>query len=379
MPTETEISPQEAMKSFQAGLGSLTSEAPSPSTTTATPVQQTPPPKSDAPPPEPKAAAQPPSRPEKEEMPRSSANWDKYRAKRDAESAELSKQIESERRRADELETKLKAGTTSPELDAIRADLEKAKKERDEFDGQLKVVAVTQHPTFKREFETRLNAQIELAKKIVPAEQQEAIERILSIPEGKFRDARIDELMETLSPVQTSRIGAILNAVSEINGQKQDIIKNAGEEHAKMTAAQAEQSKKRGEAMEAALKDSLAKASEHPLYKKSEDAAWNKDVDERLQQAEALARSSLSVSDSTNIVLNHLALPVVKKQLEASKVEIEKLKGQIADLTGANPGLKSRSTEPGLDDGGGTPVKIASGTSPMDAARSWVKSLPRLG
>jgi hypothetical protein len=127
------------------------------------------------------------------------------------------------------------------------------------------------------------------------------------------------------------------------------------------------------------LKDSLAKAPEHPLYKKSEDAEWNKDVDARLQRAEQLARSSLSVGDSTKIVLDHLALPVVWKQLESSKAEVENLKAQIQDFTQANPGLVSRSKEGSIDDGTGIPVRINPGSNPMEAARAWMKSLPKFG
>lgn len=377
MPTETEqVSPQDAMKSFQAGLGQLTDETVPQTTTTTAPVQAAPP-KQDATPSEPKSVAQP--TPVEEKIPRTSQEWKKFTVKRDADIAERDKQISDFKTKTAELEGRLKSGVSSPELDTLKSDLEKIKKERDEYDERLKVVAITQHPRFKQEFETRLNSQIELAKKIVPAEQQEAVERILNLPDGKFKDARVEELMETLSPVQISRIGSILNAVTEINGQRQEIIKNAGEEYAKMTTAQQEQAKKRSDQMESALKESLAKAPEHPLYKKSEDAEWNKDVDARLKQAETLARSSLSVGDSTKIVLDHLALPVVQKQLESSKAEIEKLKGQIADFTGANPGISSRTPEPGLDEGGGTPIKIQSGSSPMDAARNFMKSLPKFG
>lgn len=379
MPTETEqISPKEAMATFQAGLGSLTGEAQSPPTTTTAQVQSTPP-KQDAPQTEPKVASQTVPAATEEKIPRTSQEWKKFTVKRDADIAERDKQINEFRAKTNELEGKLKAGVSSPELDTLKSDLEKIKKERDEYDERLKVVAIQQHPRFKLEFDTRINSQIELAKKIVPEEQQEAWERILPMQDGKFRDSKIEELMETLTPVQVARMGSVLNSLSEISGQRQEIIKNAGEEYAKMNAAQQEQSKKRSEAMESALKESLAKAPEHPLYKKSEDAEWNRDVDARIKQAETLARSSLSVADSTKIVLDHLALPVVQKQLESSKAEIEKLKGQIADFTGANPGISSRTPESGLDEGGGQPIKIQSGSNPMDAARSWMKSLPKFG
>lgn len=375
MPTETEVSPQDAMKSFQAGLGPLMAEIPKPETAASAAALQV---KSDAPKPEaPKLEAQPATTEEK--IPRTSQEWKKFTAKRDADIAERDKQISDFKAKTAELETKLKAGVSTPELDTLKADLDKIKKERDEYDERLKVVAVTNHPTFIREFETKLNSQIELAKKLVEKDQHEAWERVLSMQDGKFRDAKIEELMEPLTPVQVARMGSILNSIFEINTLKQEIIKNAGEEHAKMTAAQQEQSKKRAESMEAALKESLAKAPEHILYKKTEDVEWNKDVDARLKQAETLARSSLSVADSTKIVLDHLALPVIQKQLESSRAEIEKLKGQIADFTGANPGISSRTPEPGLDEGGGQPVRIQSGSNPMEAAKSWIKSLGRLG
>jgi hypothetical protein len=199
------------------------------------------------------------------------------------------------------------------------------------------------------------------------------------MPEGQFRDTRIEELMGELSQVQASRIGSILNTVTEINTARQDIIAHSKEEYEKMTAAQQSQAKARAEQMEAALRGSLAKALEHPLYKKSEDAEWNKDVDTRLQRAEQIARSSISIEDSAKIVLDHLALPVLQKQLDASKAEAEKLKAQIADFTAANPGIVSRSKEVGVDEGGGVPVKINPGSNPMEAARAWMKSLPKFG
>lgn len=371
------------MASFQANLTAalpkpepVKADAPPPEKPKPEPA--TPQPKPDAPAPEPKAAPATPA-PAEEKIPRTAQEWKKFTAKRDADIAERDERISKAEAKAQELEAKVRGGVPSAELDKLKADLDKIRKERDEYDEKLKMVAVTQHPRFKQEFETRLNSQIALAKKIVPEEQQEAVERILSMPEGKFRDARIEELMENLSPVQTSRIGAILNTVTEINAQKQDLIAHSKEEFDKMTAAQQAQVKSRADAMEAELRASLSKAPEHPLYKKSEDAEWNKDVDTRLQRAEQLARASLSVSDSTKIVLDHLALPVVQKQLDASKAEVEALKAQIADFTSANPNIVSRPKEASVDDGGGTPIKINAGSTPMDAARSWMKSLPKFG
>ena len=273
MPTETQ-SPKDVTSSF---MSAMNAELPNPKLatedTTAPPIT-----KSDAPPPEPKAASQPPPVAAKEEIPRTSQEWKKFTAKRDADIAERDQRITKAEAKAGELETKLKAGAASPELDKLKTDLETIRKERDEYDERLKMVAVTQHPRFKQEFETRLNSQIELAKKIVPEEQKEAVERILSMPEGNFRDARIEELMGELSQVQAARIGSILNSVTEINTARQNTIAHSKEEYDKMTAAQQAQAKARTDAMESALKDSLAKAGEHPLYKKSEDAEDRKSV-----------------------------------------------------------------------------------------------------
>jgi hypothetical protein len=368
--TEAPASPKEAMAAFTSAL---TEALPNPKLDVA--PGAAPETSKVAPAPDPKAAA---AAPAEEKIPRTSQEWKKFTAKRDADIAERDGRIAKAEAKSLELETKFKAGVSPPELDKLKADLEKISKERDEYDERLKMVAVTQHPRFKQEFETRLNAQIELAKKIVPEEQKEAVERILSMPEGQFRDARIEELMGELSQVQAARIGSILNSVTEINTARQDVITHSKEEYDKMTAAQKSQADSRTAQMEAALKDSLAKAPEHPLYKKSEDAEWNKDVDARLKQAEQLARASLSVGDSTRIVLDHLALPVVQKQLDSSKAEVEKLKAQIQDITQSNPGIVSRSREASTDDGG-TRVQIRHGSSPMEAAASWVKSLPKFG
>lgn len=377
---DTTVSPKDAMASFQAGLvAELPKPEPvKPSGEAAVATQETK--KADAPAPDAKVAATAmPAAPAEEKIPRTAQEWKKFTAKRDADIAERDKRITEIESVKTELEAKLKAAAPNGELDKLKGDLETLRKERDEYDERLKMVAVTQHPRFKQEFETRLNAQIELAKKIVPEEQKEAVERILSMPEGKFRDARIEELMETLSPVQTSRIGAILNSVTEINTAKQDIIAHSKEEYDKMTAAQQAQVKARQEATEKELKASLAKAGEHPFYKKTEDAEWNKDVDARLKRAEELAHSTIPVAESTKIVLDHLALPVVQKQLDAAKAEVEKLKAQIADFTSANPGIVSRSKEAAGEEEQGTPVKINPGSNPMEAARAWMKSLPRFG
>lgn len=381
MPTET-VSPKDAMASFQAGLvDALPNPKPVKTETQAAPETAAPAPeppkpvaKPDAPAPVP---ASPAATPVEEKIPRTAQEWKKFTAKRDADIAERDKRIAAAEAKAAELETKVKASVPGPELDKLKSDLDRVRKERDEYDTRLKMVAVTQHPRFQAEFEQRLSAQIALAKRIVPEEHHESVERILAMPDGKFKDARVEELMAELSPVQVSRIGGILNTVTEINAQREDIIKHSKEEYDKMTSAQQAAQKQQEEAMESALKESLAKAPEHPHYKRTEDAEWNKDVDARLQRAEQLARSRLSVGDSTKIVLDHLALPVVEKQLASAKAEVEKLKAQIADLAGANPGIVSRGTEGSVDDGGGVPVKITPGSNPMEAARSWMKSLPK--
>ena len=155
---------------------------------------------------EPKAAPTAPAAPVEVKIPKNQKDWEAYKVAEKARLAEKESEIEKWKKEAEEARKAPPVSTVTDDDPRIVS----TKKERDELSEKLRLVDITSHPKFKAYYDGKVNAQIDMAKQIVGADNSEAIATLLKLPDNEYRQGKIEELVSTLSLIQQSRVAGVL-------------------------------------------------------------------------------------------------------------------------------------------------------------------------
>jgi hypothetical protein len=378
MPAETETETIEAPKHSDGlnrwikGLTSDTEPATAPDDVVGKPAPAAPTP-SDKPPelPKPDDTKVTDELPE-DKWPRTAQEWKKFKQARRIDIEEREGKIKTLETELTEVRKKITDSTAaSPELDTLR-------KERDELSDRLRILDVERHPKFKSYFETKVKSQVELAKRIVGTEQGESAAKLLTLPDSDYKTQQIEELMLNLTPLQQSRFGGVLNALSEIESERESEIAKGRENYDKMTSEQQSAQQQKVAAVEKQFNDIALRAQDlkdgHAIYQKREgNHEWNSAVEKRLETARNLFfGKNVKVEQVAAAALAAAAMPAILTGYQELQKEAESLKAQIAELCKSSPALgagtsPSTATSPRHE--------IRKGTRPDEAISGWVKSL----
>ena len=287
-------------------------------------------------------------------IPRTAKDWDAYKI--------------AERRRLEEKETEianvrkeLEEARKAPPVAAIADDDPRIlihKKTADELSERLRLVDITQHPKFKEYYDSKVNAQVDLAKRIVGAENAEAVSALLKLPDNGYRQEKIDELVGTLSPIQQSRIGSVLNSLEEIEFERSNQIEQAKKDYVayqEKTKTDSENKQKEAKTKAETMFSSVVSTLQNPkdkdglfIFQKQEgDEEWNKGVQERLDYAKNLLFGNQQPEALMKAALHASALPGVVKAYQNLVEKVKGLEEQVKGMTAAQPSLESRATKEG--------------------------------
>jgi len=330
-----------------------------------------------------------------DKWPRTSKDWDSFKAKRRENEEKLKSEIAARDTKVKELETRLqeldergaKLNEPPPE---IKAQIERLTKENEEMSLQLQVLEVTAHPKFKAYFENKTNAQINLAKRIVGTELAEQMEQVLKMPDipelAEIKQARVEEIISELSPIQQSRIGSVLNALTEIGEERAAEIARANEHKTTITGQQTEQQKQKQEAAIKARDDafsSMTRAVQDtkngmPIFQLREgNDEWNAAVGKRLDTAKRyfMGAKDITPQEIARASFMAAALPdmlaAYQADMKAKDEEIGKLGEQVKKLTAAQPGKGESADTAGETNGR---VQIKPQMTPGEATAAWMKA-----
>lgn len=303
-----------------------------------------------------------------DKWPRSAQEWKKFKEIKARDIKEREDEIAALRTERDDIRKKISEAKSSPELEALV-------KERDEYSERLRLLDVEKHPKFVAYFHNKTQAQVDLAKRIVGAEQADQAAKLLALPDSPWKDQQLEEMLSTLGPIQQSRFGSVLNTIASIEDERQSEIQNARANFDKMTAEQTSHREQQVKGLEKTFTDAVLKAQEtNPVFSKREgDHAWNSEVEKRIESARNLFfGKGVNAEQVIRASLDAAALPTILAGYEAMYKENEGLKAQIAELSKASPGLQSgnRSVE-----GAPQSVPIKSGMRPDAALAAWMKNL----
>lgn len=361
---------QPAMTSFiqdmtqdMAGISQAPPIAPPDPTPPPTNPEPKPAGNSDAVPPPANAEPKPAAAEQERPWPRNAKDWDSYKKadkeRLDKVMGELT-QYKTKWEEADKTLKKVPANTTAP------TDYEQVKKDRDQFESILRNVAVENHPKFKTYFEGRYSEQYAMAEQIGGDKGKEIVE-LLKSPDSQWKDQHLSDLMTTLSPLQQSRIGGVMNNITAIASERSQAIaksKEAGEALMKQYQDQTQaQQKERADKLTSLFdqlsteRQDLAKGT--PMYQpRADDPKWNNSVLARVQIAKDLLFGEQTPENMINAALDAVAMPTVIEQNKAMGEELAQLRQQLKELQASQPTMAgqtngSRSNAPATQTHGG--------------------------
>lgn len=325
------------------------------------------------------AAAAPADEPK---WPRNAKEWDSYKAAEKKRTEEAQTQAATYKSDVDKLTKEieaLKKSGPSPELETVRQELESVKKEREDYQKRLQTVAVEKDPRFEKYFNTKTTQQIDLAKSIVGVANADAVAKVLSLPEGEYRDAKVEELMSTLSPLQANRLGGVLNNLTSINQERSAALTEAQtiyEQIQSQTKATREAQSKQMETERTKAFDTVLSeaVTANEFFKKGEDVTTNQTVDQRIATAKSLMFENKPHADIAKAAMYAAAFPASLRRIEALSTENTQLKEQITKLSAAGPKLEPGQARPAADAGLPSRPKVNPGMSPMAASRAWMET-----
>lgn len=260
--------------------------------------------------------------PAEENLSPSAANFKKIKQDRD-----------NARRELEELKAKLAEGNPSEEF-------EKIKRERDQLSEELKVSAVERHPEFKRKYEEKAAGLLNQAKDMVGVGLGETITTLMFSAESDARTESLDDIFAELPVSKQARLANIIAEMDALQRDRQIELENANSTYEQLMQKDRETRSSNGEANQKLFDEVSQTALNLEFFqKKSDDAEWNKEVDERYELARRIYTGSSSPEE---LVLASCWAAVAPKYREAygAQVEVNKrLRAQIKELTNANPSV----------------------------------------
>lgn len=330
---------------------------------------------------------------EEDKWPRSSDDWAKFRAKRKAKEEKLRGEISARESKLTESQTRIsalekelaevreKVGAPDPE---VKSELERLKKENEEYSTRLAVTDVTAHPKFQAHFQGRLDEQMEEVRTIFEKDKAEEVIKALDLPEGDFKKMRLEELINDMTPFENSQFGGVLKELRKIERDRIAAIADAKAKKEKLDAETKTAAEKRFSDNKKVFSEVIREAQDPKggiaTYQlRDGDDKWNAGVKERVKVAERLLFGGPDV-DPKEIMrgaLDAAAFPALMQSYindrKALESEIAKLQAQVKELSAAQPAPGAGTESPA---GGAKPgFVITKATTPQEASKAWFDSL----
>lgn len=315
--------------------------------------------------------------PTEERWPRSAKEWKNFTTAQKTKTAEYEKQIQERDERIKGLEAKVATpGQLPPE---IQTQLEALKKENDDYSKQLRLVAVTQHPKFKSYFDSKTNGTLAQLKSCVPADQIEAVTKLVQSPDSEQKEEAINTLMDGMTTLQRGRFLGVINGLSAIQTEREGEIARAQTDYESMMAANKKEQEARRTSfttlLDTTIKGMQDPAKGRPEYQLREgETEWNQSVQKRLESGRALITGNLAPEVMFKAAFDAAAYPDVLAGYRTALGEIEKLKKQLASMTAASPRIEgTKRTAPTSGTNPGEAPHMPKESRPMDYTNNWVK------
>lgn len=275
--------------------------------------------------------------------PKAKADWKGLRESR--------KKAEEDRKKTHEENEALKKKFAELEAAHNPAEVETLRKQLEDYEQRLTVVALEKHPKFEKFFTERTNKLVETAKAI----GGDKLATVLQLPDGDYRNTLLQEAFAELDPVKQSRIGAVLNEFDSLKTQKQQELSKAGEHWKALQAEEQQRSKAQAEQHNRVLSEVLdrwgdPKTGVAPLQTREDDKEWNASVESRKEYAREIFNGNMDVQGMAKAAAWAAIAPGLAEQLKGATKAIAELREENAQLKAAKPTLEGGASGEDDDD-----------------------------
>lgn len=293
-------------------------------------------------PPAPAPATEPPNTPTASPTipdlpPTKAADWKAVKEKHAAEKATLEARLKE-----------LEARPTAP------PDYEKLKAERDDLDSRLQAIAAERHPKFQEQFAARAAQISSVVKGIADGVKAEQIESLLRLPPSSYRDSQLEAIASDLPPLKAGMLVNAMMASDALQNEQQQLVAKGKDTWKQLQELEQKRSAETKTALERTFESRMREwtdpANGLPAYQKRDgDAAWNAQVDQRIQLAKAayLGDQSLDPQKLASFALWGAAAPALLQDAQAKAGRIAELEAELATFRKGTPSPGS-GPAPGL-------------------------------
>lgn len=229
------------------------------------------------------------------------------------------------------------------------AELERLRKQNEEFDAIIAKHAIQEHPGFKAKYDAAIAKEIAAMAKLIPQEHAEEFSQLASLPESKKRNERIEEITEGIQDnIQKTKIRIGLANTDRLSSERAEQLANwkEGKVHAEaeQIRQQEREQARQQEIQKVAWSKGMAKMTSPEsgleVFRKSEGSdEWNTGVDNRISSVERLisGMSSMQPEQIVELAARSVALDDYRRMFMAQRILVQKLTSELEDLKSASP------------------------------------------
>lgn len=257
-----------------------------------------------------------------EETPSTSAQWKQYKETQQAKFDALQKEHET---------LKKSRGETNGDYESI-------KKQNEDLNKRLAAHAIEKHPKFVEYFDGRVKQQVDAVARL-GGDVGKKIASIITQPESEYRNATLNDLMEQLSTVDRSKIGAVMVQLDNIQSERQAEIAKADQTYAKMNQDQSSQYEQRKSQLEKVAYTELDRARKAIpfLQNRDGDDQWNQGVKSIEGKVQHLLHGKLSDEQVARAAIWSAVSPQLLQELNSRNARVTELEAHIARIQAATP------------------------------------------
>lgn len=273
-------------------------------------------------------------------------NWEKARGKigkLDTEVKRLSAELETARKPDSKVQETIQ--NLTKERDELKGKL-------DEYKDSIVAVNIELEPEFRKEFiQGRKTLVAKAADKLKAyGGNQETLIEALSLPEGRSRDAKIQEAMGEMEDVPKGKILAIVAEIEAKDEKANEIRANSQQAWEKYQANHSQSQAKQSEQAEAQKKDVWEKVTssvmeKHPTLKLLDTSIngaeeWNATRIQAKNEALMLHSNKATPEQTFEAALKGRMFDHVEKLLLDTRAELKLAKSQLAEIEDSQPDIK---------------------------------------
>lgn len=263
---------------------------------------------------------------------------------RAAEAEKRAKAIEADlaAERAKQVEAK-------PENPVFAAEIERLKKQNAELEEILSKQEIQNDPRFKAKYDAAINRELTAISKYLPPEHAEEFSQLLTLPESKRRNDRLEEIVQS-APDEISKAkiragwvradGLAAEKAQELSNWKENMVHVEAEKIRRQERDEAA----RQESLKVAWTKGLEKVSSpdsglEVFRKAAGSEEWNQAVDSRINSAAKIIStlSSMQPEQMVEIVARSVAVDDYRRMFIAQRVLAQKLSAELAAIKSAQP------------------------------------------